>query len=293
MLALLVMSAQQFSGINCVLLSAANLVPTKEYMNSLTLLALIQFLVTALAVPFLDLAGRRKLLILSTVVCSGSLVTLGLVYNPSFPTATNGVETTTMDVSKSVIPVTTASTADQSGAASFAVQAFLVAGYSAGLGPVPWILAVELTPLRGAGMELGSVYAVSWASFFVTANFFSTSSTMQWLVITLWVYSCLTFHLRFLVSGPAAGDCACVHRGRAALGSRRKDDTTTRGKITGAGVKARHGTRASTRTAADRRRRRGTVLAFDQSSALKGATTAVAGYRQLVRNVPGIREVEV
>ncbi|KAH7957433.1 hypothetical protein HPB52_018937 [Rhipicephalus sanguineus] len=149
-------------------------------------------LVASLVVPFLDLAGRRKLLILSTVVCSGSLVTLGLVYYPFSHTVNSGGKTTSPDASESVVPVATASTSHESNAVTFAIQAFLVAGYSAGLGPVPWILAVELTPLRGSGMELGSVYAASWAAFFVTANYFSTSSTMHWLAITLWVYSCLT-----------------------------------------------------------------------------------------------------
>ncbi|XP_037515261.2 solute carrier family 2, facilitated glucose transporter member 8-like [Rhipicephalus sanguineus] len=42
MLAVLVMGAQQLSGINCVLLSATNLVPREESMNSITVLALIQ-----------------------------------------------------------------------------------------------------------------------------------------------------------------------------------------------------------------------------------------------------------
>ncbi|KAL1448675.1 hypothetical protein MTO96_028193 [Rhipicephalus appendiculatus] len=198
MLAVLVMGAQQFSGINCVLLSATNLVPTQESMNSLTVLALVQSLVASLVVPFLDLAGRRKLLILSTVVCSGSLVTLGLVYYPSFPTVTSGVVTTTSDASESLVPVGTASTLHQPNTATFTVQAFLVAGYSAGLGPVPWILAVELTPLRGSGMELGSVYTASWAAFFVTANYFSSSSTMRWLAVTLWVYAGLTLTSGFL-----------------------------------------------------------------------------------------------
>ncbi|KAL3227914.1 hypothetical protein MRX96_003858 [Rhipicephalus microplus] len=201
MLAVLVMGAQQFSGINCILLSSTSLVATQEYMHTLTLLALIQFLVASLVVPFLDLAGRRKLLLLSTMVCSGSLITLGVVYYPSSPIVANGIETTTLHVSQSVVPVATASTAHQSNSATFtlqivwerhlvlvfpSVQAFLVAGYSAGLGPVPWILAVELTPLRGDGMELGSVYAASWTAFFVTANYYSTTSTLQWLVVTLW-----------------------------------------------------------------------------------------------------------
>ncbi|KAH6934411.1 hypothetical protein HPB50_024171 [Hyalomma asiaticum] len=192
MLAVLVMGAQQLSGINCVLLSATNLVPRQDSMNSLTVLSLIQSLVASLAVPFLDLAGRRKLLILSTVVCSGSLVTLGLIYYPSQPAVTSGVEPTTPGASQAVVPVATASTTHHSSPVTFAVQTFLVAGYSAGLGPVSWILAVELTPLRNSGMELGSVYAASWAALFVSANYFSTSSTMHWLAVTLWVYSCFT-----------------------------------------------------------------------------------------------------
>ncbi|KAL3202225.1 hypothetical protein MRX96_042602 [Rhipicephalus microplus] len=198
MLAVLVMGAQQFSGINCVMLSATNLIPTEESMGNLTTLALVQSLVASLVVPFLDIAGRRKLLVLSSVVCSGSLVTLGLVYYPAFPAVASGADTASPHESESLVPVATASTIHQSNAATFAVQAIFVAGYSAGLGPVPCILAVELAPLRASGMELGTVYAASWAAYFVTANYFSTSSTMRWLAITLWVYSGLTLTSGFL-----------------------------------------------------------------------------------------------
>lgn len=192
MLAVIVMCVQQLSGVNCILLSATNLAPRQESMDSLVVLALIQSLVASMAVPFLDLAGRRKLLVVSVMVCSGSLVTLGLVYHTSFPAAKSVDETTTADNSALVAPVATASTVHESSAMTFAIQAFFVAGFSAGLGPVPWILAAELTPLRGSGMELGSVCATNWAAFFVSANFFSTSDTMQRLAITLWVYSALT-----------------------------------------------------------------------------------------------------
>ncbi|XP_075539885.1 solute carrier family 2, facilitated glucose transporter member 8-like [Dermacentor variabilis] len=192
LLAVLVMGVQQLSGTNCILLSTTDLAPRQESMDSLVILVLIQCLAASTAVPFLDVAGRRKLLVFSVIVCSGSLVTLGVVYNNSFPTAKSGSEIITADPSALVAPLATASTVYESSPMTFAIQAVFVAGYSAGLGPVPWILAAELTPLRGSGMELGSVCATNWAALVVSANFFSTSGTMQRLAITLWVYSGLT-----------------------------------------------------------------------------------------------------
>ncbi|XP_065286652.1 solute carrier family 2, facilitated glucose transporter member 8-like isoform X2 [Dermacentor albipictus] len=192
MLAVLAMGVQQLSGVNCILPSATNLVPRQEAMDSHVILVIIQCLAASIAVKFLDLAGRRKLLVFSVIVCSGTLVTLGVIYANSSSTAKSGSETSTADPSALVPPLATASTLLESSPITFAIQAFFVAGFSAGLGPVPWILAAELTPLRGSGMELGSVYATNWAALLVSANFFSTSDTMQRLAITLWVYSGLT-----------------------------------------------------------------------------------------------------
>ncbi|XP_077508605.1 trehalose transporter 1-like protein [Amblyomma americanum] len=72
------------------------------------------------------------------------------------------------------------------------LQGVFVAGFSAGLGPVPWILAAELTPLRGTGLEFGTVCAANWAGSFVTANVFAITATTKMLAVSLWVYSGIT-----------------------------------------------------------------------------------------------------
>ncbi|XP_077508688.1 solute carrier family 2, facilitated glucose transporter member 8-like [Amblyomma americanum] len=192
-MSVLVMAVQQASGVNCIMLSATSIAPTQQATNGLVLLALLQSVVSALAVPFLDLVGRRKVIVVSVIVCSTSLISLGFVYytTPTAPPMGAGAAASS-DHSPYVEPLATASTLHMTSPLTFACMAFFVAGYSVGLGPVPWILAAELTPLRNTGMELGSVCAANWASCFVTANFFSTASTMQLLGVTLWLYSGVT-----------------------------------------------------------------------------------------------------
>ncbi|KAH9377775.1 hypothetical protein HPB48_012190 [Haemaphysalis longicornis] len=72
------------------------------------------------------------------------------------------------------------------------VQAIFVAGYSAGLGPVPWMLAAELTPLRGSGLEMGTVCALNWTGVFATATLLSEVTSAKLVALTLWVHGGLT-----------------------------------------------------------------------------------------------------
>ncbi|KAK8760678.1 hypothetical protein V5799_028055 [Amblyomma americanum] len=61
-------------------------------------------------------------------------------------------------------------------------------GFSAGLGPAPWCLAAELSPLRGKGFEFGSVCAFHWASALAITSMFSilgTTTTRLALLILL------------------------------------------------------------------------------------------------------------
>lgn len=196
LLALLLVVTQQLSGINSVIISTVSLEPESEFnapsMDSAIILALLQTLAALVVVPFIDSAGRRKLLALSVVVCWGSMTILGVIYYSSTPDRPAVVDDSTAtppaDVEVEAGTSDAATTPDANSMLTFALKALFVVAFSAGLGPVPWILAAELVPLRGTGLEFGSVCAASWAGSFVTANFVSTTATTRMLAVSLWLY---------------------------------------------------------------------------------------------------------
>ncbi|XP_065305179.1 solute carrier family 2, facilitated glucose transporter member 8-like isoform X1 [Dermacentor albipictus] len=195
-LALLVVVSQQLSGINSVILSTVCLDhgadSTRPSMDSTIALALLQTLATLLVVPFVDSAGRRNLLGVSVVACWGSMVSLGFIYFSSRPDRAAVVDewkaTSPADLEVEEATSAVASASGVNSMLTFALKALFVVAFSAGLGPVPWILAAELVPLRGTGLEFGSVCAASWTGVFVTANFVATTDTARMFAVSLWLY---------------------------------------------------------------------------------------------------------
>lgn len=112
----------------------------------------VQVAATSATVPLMDVMGRTKLLIMSSNVCIVSMVAIGAIHvwgegsGSLEPTVANRV-------------------------AVLFVAVFII-GFSMGLGPVVWILAAELVPLRGLGTSLAVACAFNWACSFVVTIFF-------------------------------------------------------------------------------------------------------------------------
>ncbi|KAH6932248.1 hypothetical protein HPB50_004121 [Hyalomma asiaticum] len=194
LLALLLMVTQQLSGVNSVIISTVSLDPGLDLSapstDSVILLALLQAVTTLVFVPFVDSLGRRKLLALSVALCWGSISYLGVVYYTSGPNRPLVIEVSTeTPPDYGEVGATTPNVAsDVDNTVPLVLKALFVFGFSIGLGPVPWILAAELVPLRGTGLEFGSVCAANWAGSFVTANFVAITSNTRMLAVSLWLY---------------------------------------------------------------------------------------------------------
>lgn len=133
---------------------------------------LVQVAATSASVPLLDGMGRTKLLVLSSSMCIFSMVSIGILHLLGQNT-------------ESVTP-------SFAGRVAVIFVAFFIVGYSVGLGPVTWILAAELVPLRGLGTAMGLACAFNWScSFLVTVVFEFVRDTLKFSGLGLF-YSAIT-----------------------------------------------------------------------------------------------------
>ncbi|KXL41641.1 hypothetical protein M433DRAFT_72639 [Acidomyces richmondensis BFW] len=142
---LTVMLAQQFTGINSIIMYSVHLLsrllPTSAALLAVSV-ASLNILVTALGAPLADTWGRKKTLLVSITGMGFSSLLLGTSIRASIP------------------PLSVISTA-----------AF-VASFAIGLGPIPFILASELSPPQAVGAVQSWALTANWSATFGVAQFF-------------------------------------------------------------------------------------------------------------------------
>lgn len=154
---------QQFSGINAVIFFLVRIcesagLPNPRMMAMYSML--FQVFMTAVAVALMEKAGRRLLLLTACGSMAIALFMLAYYY-------------------------WAAAAADASGGAAppamIAVIALIIyiAGFSVGMGPIPWLILGELFPQEVAATASSIAVAVNWTcSFFVTLTFASLVKTL-------------------------------------------------------------------------------------------------------------------
>ena len=151
---LTLMVLQQLTGVNCVFFNIGPIFSAVGVADSdaaALLVALVQLPVSLGTCLLLDLAGRRTLLIAAAAGMALSCAGLALSFS---------------------LPATDAKVSHP-----LAVVAALcyVASFSAGMGPIPWVLNGELFPPRGRAEAASAATAVSnLAAFVVTVSFGAT-----------------------------------------------------------------------------------------------------------------------
>ena len=140
-----IMLAQQFTGINSIVMYGVGLLSTLLESNSALLNVCVSGLnvvITACAAPLVDKLGRKACLLMSITGMGTASLLLAI-----------GIQR-----SLSVL-------------SAVAVLAF-VASFGLGLGPVPFILASELVEANAVGATQSWALAVNWIATFVVAQFF-------------------------------------------------------------------------------------------------------------------------
>ncbi|XP_075539389.1 facilitated trehalose transporter Tret1-like [Dermacentor variabilis] len=214
MLAVLVMLVQQFSGVNAILLFACGpLHAGFGYASHDTFIVLscLQFVTTAVAAHLLDAVGRVKPLVVSVVVSTGSVMALGGVY---FGVSHDERALDTYLAARITV----------------VCKVIFTIGFSLGLGPASWALAVELAPLRNSGFEFGSVCAFHWASALAILSMFSiVGTTTASLALLVFLSGAVTF-AGGMTAFKLLPDTRCVSlevillRGQAHVTTRRASD---------------------------------------------------------------------
>jgi sugar porter (SP) family MFS transporter len=147
-IAMFIMLASQFSGINVVMYYSTDIFQAATgnadaAFTSSVWIGLVNLVATFVATVFVDNAGRKPLLLLGNAVQVIGLATVGSIYaaNPHSPALLGGVITYT---------------------AAFAIA----------MGPIPWILCSEIFPakLRGRAMSLAT-FAI-WLGCYVVSQTF-------------------------------------------------------------------------------------------------------------------------
>ncbi|OJD14515.1 hypothetical protein AJ78_05129 [Emergomyces pasteurianus Ep9510] len=140
-----VMIAQQFTGINSIVMYSVSvlstILPTTAPLLAVVVSAL-NLIVTLLCAPLADKLGRKPCLLLSItgMGLSSMLLALGIAFNFQILSAI--------------------------------ATLFFVASFAVGLGPVPFILASELVGPEAVGAAQSWALGANWTATFIVAQFF-------------------------------------------------------------------------------------------------------------------------
>jgi MFS family permease len=142
---ILVMLAQQLTGINSIIMYGVSLLSTLLSSSSALLnifVSILNIVITTTCAPLSDVIGRKPCLLLSITGMGLSSVLLAI-----------GIS-----ASASIL--------------SAVAVLFFVASFGVGLGPVPFILASELVGPEAVGATQSWALSANWISTFVVAQFF-------------------------------------------------------------------------------------------------------------------------
>ena len=169
MIGLLLGIFQQGVGINTVMyygptiFAAAGFAQDSTQILATMVMAVINMVGTLIAVCFIDKLGRRRLLIIGSVVAAISLGGVSLAYS--------GLEASVLRY-----------------VALVGLGTYML-GYSVSLGALFWLLISEIFPLRLRGQAMSFVTAVQWLANFVVALTFLTLMEYFGPANTFWLYA--------------------------------------------------------------------------------------------------------
>ncbi|NEY34752.1 MFS transporter [Streptomyces sp. PRKS01-65] len=164
-------AAQQFGGINSIIYYAPSIMsraglPAANSITYSVVIGAVNVVMTIAAVPLIDRAGRRPLLLASLAGMALSLVALGVALGlPSSPAA---------NVTALVFMVT------------------YVASFAIGLGPVFWILAAELFPPESRARGGAVCALVNWAANFVVGQMFLPAADLVGEGWVFWFFAAVS-----------------------------------------------------------------------------------------------------
>lgn len=175
-ISIILMFFQQFSGSNAVLFYSSSIFEaSKDFLNpkkSTIVLGTVQVVATLFSNVIVDKVGRKILLFVSGSLMSLSLTVLSTYYYVS-------VENARFENSYNWIPL--------------ASLILFLCGFSLGYGSIPWLLAVEMVPLRARSTIGGLATFANGLFAFIITKTFSELENVAHTYGTFWTYAVLSF----------------------------------------------------------------------------------------------------
>ncbi|MCP5505295.1 MAG: sugar porter family MFS transporter [Chlamydiales bacterium] len=160
---------QQITGINTIIYYAptifkfAGFASNKAALMATLWVGVVNVLMTFVAIYFLDIVGRKPLLLFGLGGMSLSLLVLGIGFHQTVSTAFVGI-------------------------IALICLFFYIASFAYSLGPVGWLLNSEIYPLHIRGRAMGVATCANWVSnFIITATFLNLINLLG-KAGTFWLY---------------------------------------------------------------------------------------------------------
>lgn len=169
----IVMLAQQFTGVNSIIMYSVSLLqstlPTAAPLLAV-IISVINLVVTLACSPLPDKIGRKRCLLLSILGMGTGSVLLAI-----------GIS-----VGQKVV--------------SALASLFFVASFAVGLGPVPFILASELVGPEAVGATQSWALSANWIATFIVAQFFPVlNEALGGAGRIYWIFAALSAFFGFLI----------------------------------------------------------------------------------------------
>jgi SP family arabinose:H+ symporter-like MFS transporter len=170
-IAMALMVFSQFSGINAIMYYSTKIftaagIGLKNSFAATTLVGLVNFLFTLVAVALVDKAGRRALLLVGLMAQVCALTAVGWMFHA-------GIQ----------------------GVVLVAAVVSFIAAFAMALGPIPWILSSEIFPNRVRGRAMSVATFVIWTSCYIVAQTFPMLNDNPYIgpAPTFWIYAACSF----------------------------------------------------------------------------------------------------
>ncbi len=161
-------AVQQLAGINTIIYYAPSIMqraglPATNSIMYAVVIGIANLLMTVAAIPLVDRAGRKPLLVFSLVGMAAALIPLGCALNGTFGGASHLV--------------------------SLVAMGLYVSAFAVGIGPVFWILTAEVFPpaLRARGVAL--CVLVNWTANFVVGQLFLPTADLFGEAAVFWFFA--------------------------------------------------------------------------------------------------------
>ena len=192
--------AQQFSGINGVFYYSTSFFASAgvsdPWLGSVLACA-INVAATGLAIYLMDIAGRRLLLIVSSIGMAGAaaLLTVALYYvsQPATIQSTNA-PLTPEQIAQGIteLPSIVDNTQQIFGYLCVAGVLIFVSLFEMGLGPIPWLIGAEIFPSGVRATAMTSISSMNWlANFAIGLSFPHINKFLNWLTFVPFGVMCI------------------------------------------------------------------------------------------------------